>query len=71
MATYQQRKVVSQPRTPDMPALREYSGIIQENLVDLWNLAHDHKPSAAQKAAYAALTTDTERIAFLATLLGF
>ena len=71
MATYQQRKVVSQPRTPDMPTLREYSGIVQENLFDLWSIAHDHKPSTAQKAAYAALTTDSERIAFLAALLGF
>ena len=70
MSKYQQRKVVPQPRTPDLPTLREYSGTVQENLNDLWNLSHDHTTSAAQKAAYAALTTDAERIAFLAGLLG-
>ena len=70
MAKYQQKKTVSQPRTPDLTTLREFSGVIQENLVDLWNLSHDHTTSPAQKQAYAALTTDAERIAFLAGLLG-
>lgn len=70
MAKYQQRKTVSQPRTPDLPTLREYSGVVQENLFDLWSLAHDHVGTPTQKAQYAALTTDAQRIAYIAGLLG-
>lgn len=65
----QQVKPVSAPQTTDV-GMREFSGNIQDNLFSLFQVAHDHEVSATDKAAYAALTTDAQRIAFIASYLG-
>ncbi len=66
---HQQQALVTTPTTVDK-LLSEFAGRIQRNLVDLWNLSHDHIISAEDRASYAALSTDAERIAFLASFLG-
>ncbi len=66
---HQQQRPVSAPTVQDK-TLREYSGNVQTNLGDLWALSHDHIATTVDKAAYAALTTDADRIAFLAQYIG-
>lgn len=69
MTKFQQTKVLTPP-TPSDKTLQAYSGTVQQNLADLWNLSHNHVGTATQKAQYAALTTDADRITYIATLLG-
>ena len=66
---HQQKRPVVPPISQDK-TLREYTSSVQGNLVDLWNLSHDHIATPSDKAAYAALTTDAERIAFIAQYIG-
>lgn len=65
----QQIKPVSSPIVSDKE-LREYSGSIQDNLFSLFQVSHDHEVSPSDKAAYAALSTDAERIEFIARYIG-
>jgi hypothetical protein len=65
----QQKRIVSAPLVQDK-TLREYSGSIQDNLFDLWEISHTHPITSSDKASYAALTTDTDRIAFIAQFIG-
>jgi len=65
----QQIKPVSAPLATDKE-MREFSGNIQENLSGLWEVAHDHVVSSSDQASYAALTTDAQRIQFIASFLG-
>jgi len=66
---HQQQRPVTPPISVDK-LLTEFAGKIQNNLLDLWTISHDHTISATDRAAYAALTTDAERVAFLASFLG-
>lgn len=66
---HQQQRPVAAPTAEDK-SLREYSGNVQNNLLGLWTLSHDHTATTVDKAAYAALTTDADRIAFLAQYIG-
>ena len=66
---HQQVRPVSSPLVTDKQLL-EYSSSIQENLLGVWDVSHDHIASDADKAAYAALTTDAQRVAFLAQYIG-
>ncbi len=66
---HQQQRPVAPPTTQDK-ILREYSGNVQTNLSDLWLLSHDHIATTADKASYATLSTDAERIAFIAQYIG-
>ena len=65
----QQIKPVSAPLASDKD-LRDFSGTVQENLSGLWDVAHDHLVSDSDQASYAALTTDAQRIQFIASFLG-
>jgi len=66
---HQQKRPVVPPRSEDK-TLQEYAGNVQGNLFDLWSLSHDHIATPADKAAYAALTTDAQRVAFIAQYIG-
>lgn len=65
----QQTRFISAPLSTDKE-LREFSGNIQDNLASLFEVAHDHVVSAEDQAAYAALSTDADRIAFIAQYIG-
>ncbi len=69
MANYQQKRPVVSPSSADK-TLKEFSSVIQDNLAQLWEHSHDHIVSQATKNAYAALATDTDRIAFIAGFIG-
>lgn len=65
----QQQRVISAPQ-PDDKSLLEFSSNVQQNTSELWQFAHTHNVTAADKANYDALTTDADRIAFIAAFLG-
>lgn len=69
MVKIQQQTQVNPP-LPSDKALQAFTSVIQRNFGDLFAVAHNHIGTPTQKAQYAALTTDADRIAYIATLLG-
>lgn len=65
----QQIKPVSAPLATDKE-LKDYSGSIQDNLFNLFDVSHDHVVSQNDKDIYAALSSDAARIQFIASYLG-
>lgn len=57
MSKYQQKKSVAPPSTTDK-FLVDFSTIIQENLFDLWELAHDHADLTGSSTEVTSLAKD-------------